>query len=59
MAERYYFTIWQCLPNKAGLDTAKTRIYSLDPDLFSNADIIPAQSLRLEKVIERLEQWKG
>jgi len=56
MAERYNFTISQCLTDKAGLEIAKTRIYSLDPDLFSNADIIPVQSLRLEKVIERLEQ---
>jgi len=56
MAERYHFTIPQCLPNKAGLEMAKTGIYSLDPDLFSNADVIPAQSLRLQKAIERLEQ---
>jgi hypothetical protein len=55
MAERYHFTISQCLPNKAGLEIAKTGIYSLDLDSFSNADIIPVQSLRLEKVIERLE----
>lgn len=55
MAERY-FTIPQCLPNKVGLEIAKTGIYSLDPDLFSNADVTPVQSLRLQKVIERLEQ---
>jgi hypothetical protein len=56
MAEKYHFTIPQCLPNKAGLEIAKTGIYSLDPDLFCNADVIPVQSLRLQKVIEGLEQ---
>lgn len=56
MAERYNFTTPQCLPNKAGLEIAKTGIYSVDPDLFSNADVIPVQSQRLQKVIERLEQ---
>jgi hypothetical protein len=56
MAEEYHFTIPHCLPNKAGLEIAKTGIYSLGPDLFSNAVVIPVQSLRLQKVIERLEQ---
>jgi hypothetical protein len=56
MAERCLFTIPQCLPNKAGLEIAETGIYYLDPDLFSNTDVIPIQSMRLQKVIERLEQ---